>query len=130
MNLNAVRKCNKFAMIFIFFSFLCYFLNKVSLTSNHIRKYWILSSTELYLSIQRWAYPWRNVEEKQLKQKERKSRKSRARNGIPTACAELLDLPWGSWLIKHHVIDCNLLSLLPVRIFQSVGWGNVDIKGN
>lgn len=34
------------------------------------------------------------------------------------------------WLIKHHVIDCNLLSFLPVRILIQLGGGNVDFKGN
>lgn len=75
MNLNAARKCNKFAVIFISLSFLCYFLKQSQLRNNPIRKYWILSSTELYPNIKRGDYQWWNVKEKQLSKKRKKAEK-------------------------------------------------------
>ena len=83
-------------VIFVSLSSSCYFLKQSQLRSNLIKKYWILNSTVFYPIIQRGAYQWWNVEEEQLKQKEKTGRRREIRIGIPTACADLLDLLWGT----------------------------------
>lgn len=88
--------------------------------SNHVGKYWILTSTELCPIIQRGACQWWYRKEKNWSKTKEKAEKGEPELEFLLHEQRAFGFTlryW--WLIKHHLIDCNFLNFLPVRIFNS-----------